>query len=109
MAAGRLSQLPGDWLGDTIPEAEVHRFEEGDVDPHLALDGRQLVVIARDAHRHAWERAALDALTVRAPDAIVVEIGLPYWRPAAAAGYVATNGAARVNIEAAASALAGRS
>jgi beta-N-acetylhexosaminidase len=108
MAAGRLSQLPGDWLGDTIPDAEVHRFEEGDVDPHLALDGRQLVVIARDAHRHDWERAALDALTARAPGAIVVEIGLPYWRPSAAAGYVATNGAARVNIEAAASALAGQ-
>ena len=57
------------------------RFEAADVDPDLALDGRQLVVIARDAHRHAWEREAIDALTPRAPDAIVVEIGLPHWRP----------------------------
>ena len=109
MAAGRLSQLPGEWLREVIPDADVRRFEEGDVDPDAALDGRQLVVIARDAHRHAWERAAIDALTARAPDAIVVEIGLPYWRPSAVAGYVATHGAARVSVEAAASVLAGRS
>jgi beta-N-acetylhexosaminidase len=109
MAAGRLSQLPGDWLGEVIPAADVRRFDEGNVDPDLAVDGRQLVVIVRDAHRHAWERAAIDALTARAPDAIVIEVGLPCWRPSAAAGFVATYGAARVNVEAAARVLAGRS
>ena len=109
MAAGRLSQLPGEWLGGAISDADVRRFEEGNMDTDLGLDGRQLVVIARDAHRHAWERAAVDALTARVPDAIVIEIGIPYWRPSAAAGYVATHGAARVNVEAAASVLAGKS
>ena len=109
MAAGRLSQLPGEWLGAAISDADVHRFEEANVDTNVGLDGRQLVVIARDAHRHPWERAAVDALTTRVPDAIVIEIGIPYWRPSAAAGYVATHGAARVNVEAAASVLAGKS
>jgi beta-N-acetylhexosaminidase len=109
MAAGRLSQLPGEWLAGVIPDADVRRFEKGNVDSDVLLDGRQLVVIARDAHRHAWERAEIDALTARTPDAIVIEIGLPYWRPSAAAGYVATHGAARVNVEAAASVLTGHS
>ena len=109
MAAGRLSQLPGDWLGEVVPDASVRRFDERDFDSDVAVDGRQLVVIARDAHRHAWERAAVDALTLRAHDAIVIEIGLPNWRPSAAAGYVATYGAARVNVEAAGNVLAGRS
>jgi beta-N-acetylhexosaminidase len=107
MAAGRLSQLPGEWLGGVIPDADVRRFEEDDADSEIALDGRQLVVIARDAHRHEWERAAIEALTARTPDAIVIEIGLPSWRPTGAVGYVTTYGAARVNVEAAASVLAG--
>ena len=109
MAAGRLSQLPGEWLGSALSDADVRRFDEGNVDTDVGLDGRQLVVIARDAHRHAWERDAVDALTARVPDAIVIEIGIPYWRPSAAAGYVATHGAARVNVEAAAGVLAGKS
>ena len=63
------------------------------------------MVIARDAHRYAWERQVIDALTARTDDAIVIEIGLPYWRPQGAATFVATYGAARVNVEAAAEAL----
>jgi beta-N-acetylhexosaminidase len=105
MAAGRLSQLPGQWFQEVVPDADVRRFDADSVDPELSLNGRQLVVIARDAHRHEWERDAIDALTARAPDSIVVEIGLPRWRPPGAATYVATYGAARVNIEAAAEAL----
>ena len=102
MAAGRLSQLPGEWFGAVIPDAEVRRFEADDSDVEIAIDGRQLVVIARDAHRHAWERDTIDALTAQTDDAIVIEIGLPYWRPEGAATFVATYGAARVNVEAAA-------
>ncbi len=105
MAAGRLSQLPGEWFQALVPEARVLRFDEQSVDLDVELDGRQLVVIARDAHRHQWERSAIGALTARADDAIVVEIGLPYWRPPGAATFVATYGAARVNVEAAAEAL----
>jgi beta-N-acetylhexosaminidase len=58
-------------------------------------------IVVQDAHRHAWMRELVDAN----PDAVVVEIGLPFWRPARARGYVATYGAARVNLEQAASQL----
>ena len=105
MAAGRLSQQPGEWFQAVVPDASLIRFDETSVDLDLPLDGRQLVVIARDAHRHAWEREAIEALTARAPDAIVIEIGAPHWRPPAAATYVATHGAARVNVESAAEGL----
>ena len=67
MAAGRLSQLPGEWFQAVVPDAEVRRFDAETVDVALQLDGRQLVIIARDAHRHAWERDAIDALTARDP------------------------------------------
>ncbi len=104
MAAGRLSQLPGEWFGAVVPGSEVLRYEEAPIELP-APDGRQLVVIARDAHRHEWERSTIERLTARQPDAIVVEIGLPSWRPPHAATYVATYGAARVNLIAAAEAL----
>jgi beta-N-acetylhexosaminidase len=105
MAAGRLGQTPADWFCSAEPDAVTFHFREGAVDVGLELDGRQLVIIARDAHRHAWQRDAIDALTARAPDAAVVEVGLPHWRPAGAGTYVATYGAARVNVEAAAERL----
>ena len=105
MAAGRLAQLPGEWFRAAVPDVELLRFDEETFDADLDLGARRLVVIARDAHRHAWERAAIEALTSRSEDAVVIEIGLPHWRPPAGAAYVATYGAGRVNVEAAAEAL----
>ena len=105
MAAGRLSQQPGEWFQAAVPDAELVRFDAESFDPSLELHGRGLVVIARDAHRHAWERDAIEALTGRTDSAVVVEIGLPHWRPPGGATYVSTYGAARVNLEAAAEAL----
>jgi beta-N-acetylhexosaminidase len=105
MAAGRLSQLPGEWFQAVVPDADVRRFDESNLDLELPLNGRQLVVIARDAHRHAWERDAIEALTARVADAIVIEVGMPHWRPPGAATYVVTHGAARVNVQTAAERL----
>ena len=105
MAAGRLSQQPGEWFQAVVPDASLVRFDATSVDLELPLDGRQLVVIARDAHRHGWERDTIEALTARDPDAIVIEIGAPHWRPPTAATYLATYGAARVNVESAAERL----
>ena len=105
MAAGRLSQEPGEWFQAVVPNVELLRFDAATFDPGLELHDRQLVVIARDAHRHDWERDAIESLTARTDDAIVLEIGLPHWRPSGAATYVSTYGAARVNLEAAAEAL----
>src|SRR5262249_28652253 len=70
-------------------------------------DGRPLVVVVRDAHRHRWMRDVTTALLADRPDAVVVEIGVPVWRPRAARGYVATNGAGRVSYEVLADRLVG--
>ena len=58
------------------------------------------VYVVRDAHRFPWMRHAADV-----PGAIVVETGLPVWRPVLARGYVATYGGGRVSLEAAEGAL----
>jgi beta-N-acetylhexosaminidase len=106
VAAGRLSQGPGDWFRGVVPEAQVVRLQDADVEPAVAAaDGRQLVIVTRDAHRHEWERAAVEALLADAPDALVVELGLPYWHPSSGSAFVATYGGARVNVEAAAERL----
>jgi hypothetical protein len=58
----------------------------------------------RDAHRHTWERVAAQALLEAAPDGVLVEVGVPGWRPDGV-GYIATHGQGRVNLEAAAERL----
>jgi beta-N-acetylhexosaminidase len=72
---------------------------EGEQLPPLDDLGR-VVVVVRDAHRHAWQRELVPA------GVIVVETGLPEWRPPAARGWIATYGAGRANLEAAAELLA---
>ncbi len=55
----------------------------------------RLVITVRDMHRHQWQQETVAKLLGRSPDAIVVEMGLPGCRAAAARGYIATMGAAR--------------
>jgi beta-N-acetylhexosaminidase len=66
--------------GEPVPEADVY--------------------VVHDAHRHPWMREAADR-----EGAVVVETGLPVWRPARARGYVATYGAGRASLDAAAELL----
>ena len=66
--------------------------------------GRPLVIVVRDAHRHPAARAATTTLLAAHPDAVVVEMGLPLWRPPTGA-YIATYGAAHPNAQAAAEVL----
>ena len=106
MAAGRLSQGPGDWIRGVVGDADVIRLYDARVDGVLAeINGRQLVVVTRDAHRHEWERSAVEGLLAGSSDAVIVETGLPVWRPSSGSAYIATYGAARVNLEAAAERL----
>ena len=105
IAAGT-SPGPGEWLRLALPDSRVVRFGESERPAVTELDGKQLVVVVRDAHRHAWQQAAVNELLTGADDAIVIEVGLPHWRPASAAGYLATFGGARVNLEAAAERMA---
>ncbi len=101
MAAGRLQETPGEWFRNVVPDAELVRSAEHAL---ASANGRRLVIVTRDAHRHEWVRRAIEELVSRSPEAVVVELGLPYWHPSAG-GFVATYGAGRVNVEAAAGAL----
>jgi beta-N-acetylhexosaminidase len=102
MAAGRLGRTPAEWFRDVVPGTEIVRPRNGSIDGSPPdPNGRRVVVLTRDAHRHAGVRAAIEELLVRFPDFVLVELGLPYWHPATGA-FVATYGAGRVNVEAAA-------
>ena len=83
----------------------LHDAPRGGVELILRPD-RQLVLVLRDAHRHAWQRRAAETLVELAPDAVAVETGLPLWH-APARGRIDTHGAGRVNLEAAAELLLG--
>ncbi|WP_055481597.1 glycoside hydrolase family 3 protein [Sphaerimonospora mesophila] len=92
-----------------LPDAEIVRIKLDDADVRALLgraDGRSLIIVVKDAHRYPRTRTLVSALLAVRPDATVVEMGLPIWRPGAAA-YIATYGAARANAQAAAELLTG--
>jgi beta-N-acetylhexosaminidase len=93
IAAGASDHGLGELLG-----AETIRLHEADRLPTLD-PGRPLVFVLRDAHRHRWQRELV------VPGAVVVETGVPEWRPAGARAFVATNGPGRANLQAAAEVL----
>jgi beta-N-acetylhexosaminidase len=69
-----------------------------------AASGRSLIVVVRDAHRHPAAREVVTRLRAARPDAVVLEMGLPVWRPPGGT-YLATYGAARTSGLAAAEVL----
>jgi len=94
IAAGPAHHGLGEILG-----AETIRLHEGDPVPPLA---ENVVFVVRDAHRHPWQRELVP------PGSVVVETGLPEWRPPVARAFIATHGAGRANLVAAAELLARR-
>jgi beta-N-acetylhexosaminidase len=107
-ASMNIAAGPVPWgLGPWLPEGDLVR---ADGDPAVAGDllerasGRPLVIVVRDAHRHPGQRALVSALLAGRTDAVVVEMGLPVWRPDSAA-YIATYGGAYNNGRAAAELL----
>ena len=66
--------------------------------------GRSVIAVVRDAHRDPGAQAVITRLLAARPDAVVVEMGLPVWRPPARA-YLATYGASRTSGQAAAEKL----
>jgi beta-N-acetylhexosaminidase len=66
--------------------------------------GRSVIAVVRDAHRDPGAQEVITALLAQRPDAIVVEMGLPVWRPPART-YLATYGASRTSGQAAAELL----
>ena len=67
-------------------------------------DGR-LVIAVRDLHRQPENQRAVDVLLASHPDAILLEMGVPLFRPRDARNYIATFGSARVCAQAAAEAM----
>ncbi|GAA3035787.1 glycoside hydrolase family 3 protein [Streptosporangium longisporum] len=93
--------------GTTVTRLEAATATGGAIEAALvAATGRPLVVVVRDAHRHAWQTDALRHLLAARADAVVVEMGLP-GRSDLGAVHIATHGAARVCGQAAAELLAG--
>ena len=107
IAAGPAKHDLGTLLRQRLPAAEVVTLHEPPRNGVVDLRARQLVLVLTDAQRFAWQRAAAQALLVGSGDAIVVETGLPGWRPDGGAGFIATHGSGRVNLAAAVDALLG--
>ena len=103
-AAGAVPWGIGDLLVTRDPSATIFRFAGPPVDlerVQRAAQSRSLIIVVRDLHRHAWVEAVAEALLAVHPDAVVIEMGLPRRIPAGAAAHIATQGAARVNAQAA--------
>jgi beta-N-acetylhexosaminidase len=100
-------------LAELLPGTTWERLSADDLagvpDPAAPVlanaQGRVLVLVVRDAHRHPWVTQALAGTLAVRPDAVVVEMGVPVLT--AGAVHIATYGATRACGRAAAEVLAG--
>lgn len=93
VAVGEVPWGLGPWFRDTV------RVDPETDDPSAvsaSVGERDLVMVVRDAHRYRSAQAFVGTLLATHPKAVVVEMGLPIWRPDCGA-YVSTYGAAHVN------------
>jgi beta-N-acetylhexosaminidase len=108
IAVGTVPWGLGSWLDGNVQRLDTSQGEaslaDAVADVLARAASRPLVIVVRNAHRHPAARAAIIALLAARPYVIVVEMGLPVWRPPGG-GYVATYGAARPNAQAAAEVL----
>jgi beta-glucosidase-like glycosyl hydrolase len=87
------------WAPDAVP-VDAETAGAGALLTRAA--GRPLVVVVRDAHRYPGHRDLVSVLLSARPDAVLVEMGLPVWRPENSSAYIATYGATRANARVAA-------
>ena len=99
IAAGFVPYGFGDAARERWPAAEVVSVGEGGELPEVGAG--PVVLVLRDAGRHAWQQVLAAELVAARPDAVVVETGLPEGSPAT----LFTHGAGRVNLQAAVRAL----
>jgi beta-N-acetylhexosaminidase len=102
-------------FGPWMPPGSVRRIAVGapaDIGVSAAgilakASGRSLVLVVRDAHQDANTQALVSAVLAGRPDTVLVEMGLPAWRPddGTYGTYLATYGASRANAQAAAELL----
>jgi beta-N-acetylhexosaminidase len=122
IAAGRFGWGLGPWA----PAGSVHRVSasgrllngagtalaggansgtDGAAGILAAAAGRSLMAVVRDAHRDESARSLIGVLLAARPDLILVEMGLPFWRPPEGTSYLGTYGASRASAQAAAEVL----
>jgi beta-glucosidase-like glycosyl hydrolase len=106
-APSNIAVGPVPWgLSPWAPDALKVDAETADLTGLLArAKGRPLVIVVRDAHRYPAHQALVSDLLSARPDAVLIEMGLPVWRPegtATPSAYLATYGATRANARAAA-------
>ncbi|MDB1087537.1 glycoside hydrolase family 3 protein [Streptomyces sp. ACA25] len=107
VAAELRTLLPGTRTGSHTREQTERGGAAGLVaDVLAAADGRRIVAVVRDVHRHPWMAGVLDALLDARPETVVVEMGVPQAPPTGLL-HIATHGAARVCGRAAAEVIAG--
>jgi len=94
LPAGSVVQVPA---GGTRADRQVAQALAG-------AGKRTVIAVIRDAHRDPGAQAVITGLLARRPATIVVEMGLPVWRPPARV-YLATYGASRASGQAAAEML----
>jgi beta-N-acetylhexosaminidase len=102
IAAGEATHGPA----DVLPDAVSIQLREAAPDLAALLaqhEGSRLVVVARDAGRHAWQEQTVAEAAALRPDLILVETGVPGDPPNVAA-FIVTRGAGRANLEAMAAA-----
>jgi beta-N-acetylhexosaminidase len=107
IAAGETLHSLGEVLAERDRATQPFVLDEATAHPADARDiagARPIVIVVRDAHRHRWMREFADRL----PSSVVVEVGVPLWRPARVRGYAATYGGGRVSYEALADRLLDR-
>ena len=112
-ASGRLLNGAGLGLADAARSVLADAARSGPADSGrvdaagilAAATGRSLVAVVRDAHRDEQTRSLVSALLAARPDLILVEMGLPFWRPPEGTSYLATYGASRASAHAAAELL----
>jgi beta-N-acetylhexosaminidase len=106
IASGRVRWGLADW----VPADSLRRISAAP-DPEMTASaivrtaaGRSVVLVMRNAHHSRATQDFVAAVLAVRPDTVLVEMGLPYWRPPAGTyqSYLATYGASRANAQAAA-------
>jgi beta-N-acetylhexosaminidase len=109
IAVGTVPWGLGRWVRPGSVQRITTSVGAGEAVPDLgavvaAAASRPLLIVVRDAHRYPAARSVVSALVAARPDAVVIEMGLPVWRPHARA-YLATFGATHASSLAAAELL----
>ncbi|KOX31737.1 beta-N-acetylhexosaminidase [Saccharothrix sp. NRRL B-16348] len=104
IAVGDVPWGLGPYLAELVPGTSVVAATSADEIASLAA-GRPVVVVTREAHRHAWARELVSSLVTIGLDLVHVETGVP-GPDLGAVARVDTHGGSRVSLRAAAERVA---